>query len=220
MSWHFSQALVEEYSPDISLGGVVYALSKEMSLQDHFSCGGKTMSFSHRSRYGMTFALLTESAGEELLTWYLGGFHVKPIPMQLVEKMLQTISGRRCCGSWQMSLPGTSLPKTSKEPRSSAHQKTLSRWVTKPDAWIFQRQTWVQTMFGQDVGYLHTPTCTANYAAPSMQKWPACREFVRVFGKPTPTNHEWLMGWPIGWTDLKPLETGKFRQWQWQHGRF
>jgi hypothetical protein len=21
---------------------------------------------------------------------------------------------------------------------------------------------------------------------------------------------EWLMGWPIGWTDLKPLETGKF----------
>ena len=28
---------------------------------------------------------------------------------------------------------------------------------------------------------------------------------------------EWLMGWPIGWTDLKPLETDKFRSWLQQH---
>ena len=28
---------------------------------------------------------------------------------------------------------------------------------------------------------------------------------------------EWLMGWPIGWTDLKPLETGKFQKWQDAH---
>ena len=27
---------------------------------------------------------------------------------------------------------------------------------------------------------------------------------------------EWLMGWPIGWTDLKPLATGKFRSWRQQ----
>jgi hypothetical protein len=31
---------------------------------------------------------------------------------------------------------------------------------------------------------------------------------------------EWLMGWPLGWTDLKPLETGKFQQWQQQHSEF
>ena len=29
---------------------------------------------------------------------------------------------------------------------------------------------------------------------------------------------EWLMGWPIGWTDLKPLATDKFQQWQLSHG--
>jgi len=28
---------------------------------------------------------------------------------------------------------------------------------------------------------------------------------------------EWLMGWPIGWTDLKPLEMARFREWQQQH---
>ena len=29
---------------------------------------------------------------------------------------------------------------------------------------------------------------------------------------------EWLMGWPLGWTDLKPSDTAKFQQWQHSHG--
>jgi hypothetical protein len=31
---------------------------------------------------------------------------------------------------------------------------------------------------------------------------------------------EWLMGWPLGWTDLKPLETDKFQAWLRSHGGF
>ena len=37
-------------------------------------------------------------------------------------------------------------------------------------------------------------------------------------GSLNPTWVEWLMGWPIGWTDLKPLETDKFQVWLQQHG--
>ena len=81
----------------------------------------------------------------------------------------------------------------------------------------YPRQTWVLTTYGNGVGYLHTPTATANYAAPSMQKWPTCRAFVRVFGTPTPRNAEWLMGWPIGWTALEPLATDRFRAWLRRH---
>jgi hypothetical protein len=39
-----------------------------------------------------------------------------------------------------------------------------------------------------------------------------------------PTGHlnpdwtEWLLGWPIGWTDSKQLETDKFQQWWNSHG--
>ena len=29
---------------------------------------------------------------------------------------------------------------------------------------------------------------------------------------------EWLMTWPVGWTDLRPLGTGKFRAWLHSHG--
>jgi hypothetical protein len=35
---------------------------------------------------------------------------------------------------------------------------------------------------------------------------------------PNPSFMEWLMGWPIGWARLEPLETGRFRQWLEQHG--
>ena len=32
-------------------------------------------------------------------------------------------------------------------------------------------------------------------------------------GALSPPWVEWLMGWPIGWTDLKPLETDKYHSW-------
>jgi hypothetical protein len=38
-------------------------------------------------------------------------------------------------------------------------------------------------------------------------------------GQLNPSWVEWLMGWPIGWTDLKPLATGKFQQWLDSHGK-
>ena len=38
-------------------------------------------------------------------------------------------------------------------------------------------------------------------------------------GKLNPTWVEWLMGWPLGWTDLKPLEMDKFQKWLDEHGR-
>lgn len=37
-------------------------------------------------------------------------------------------------------------------------------------------------------------------------------------GKLNPTWTEWLMGFPLGWTDLDPLETDRFQSWQQQHG--
>lgn len=37
-------------------------------------------------------------------------------------------------------------------------------------------------------------------------------------GQLSPMWVEWLMGWPIGWTDLKPLEMAKFHEWSEQHG--
>ncbi len=88
----------------------------------------------------------------------------------------------------------------------------------KTRALSLSAKTWVLTTFGAGTGFLHTPTTQANFCAPSMQKWSSCREWSRTFGVITPQNYEWLMGWPIGWTDLRPLETDKSRSAQQQHG--
>ena len=43
---------------------------------------------------------------------------------------------------------------------------------------------------------------------------------VKQTGQLNPSWVEWLMGWPIGWTDLKPLETDKYRNVQQWHLEF
>lgn len=40
----------------------------------------------------------------------------------------------------------------------------------------------------------------------------------RVGGMLNPEWVEWLMGWPIGWTELKRLGTGRFQQWRHMFG--
>jgi len=39
-------------------------------------------------------------------------------------------------------------------------------------------------------------------------------------GPLSPSWIEWLMGWPIGWTDCDALETDKFQRWQQKHGNY
>lgn len=42
----------------------------------------------------------------------------------------------------------------------------------------------------------------------------------QIGGSLNPTWVEWLMGWPLGWTYLKPWEMDRFRNVQQRHGEF
>lgn len=154
------------------------------------------------------------------LASYLEAFPARSTALPLLDETTLTTFGRRCGESWQMLLPGTSSPKTFRKSQSNMPQKTADLWVTAPAQFPLERLTWVVTTFGKDIGYLHTPTTKANYAAQSMQKWPSARAFVIAFGRPSPANHEWLMGWPEGWSDSSPLEMAKFQSWLQQHWCF
>ena len=46
------------------------------------------------------------------------------------------------------------------------------------------------------------------------------RDGEKAGGALNPTWVEWLMGWPLGWTDLKPLVTDRCRNAQRRHGEF
>lgn len=79
---------------------------------------------------------------------------------------------------------------------------------------VFEKQeTWIKSMYGEDFGLVHTPTTMANYSAPSMMKHQGCRNFKEVFGKPTPANAEYLMGFPLGASALKELDNNNIAIW-------
>jgi DNA (cytosine-5)-methyltransferase 1 len=61
----------------------------------------------------------------------------------------------------------------------------------------------------------------ASLNPPRMKKWTPQTEQPmdqKPGGKLNPTWVEWLMGWPLGWTDLKPLEMDKCLYVQQPHG--
>jgi hypothetical protein len=210
MSWLFSQALVEDCSVHSILGGEQSVQWSLIGIADAYWLSDKiTENLAPFSQYGMIFVHLTESRGATKLMLSLEDFLAKPTQRQQQGKTTQTIFGRKCSESWQMSLPGTFMPKTSVKEQLNMPHKIAENSITKQGLLKLVRQTWVLTTYGQDIGYLHTPTTQGNYCAASMQKHQCCRNWLEIFGEVTPRYQEWMMGWPIGWTELRPLETGK-----------
>lgn len=217
MSYTFLQEREEESSVDSFSDIPPSVLSRLNLTADKCYSNDKETTYSPGSLYGMTSALLTEPLGEDLLT-------------SCVEDSLVNRSHRRAMGpQWRrtIGLKCSELlgkldhsrysPRTWMKSRFSLLKRIYPRLDIKPSDVNYQRKTWGLTILGTGGGFLHTPTTMANYSAPSMQKHECCRNFVIVFGKPTPTNQEWMMGWPTGWTDLKPLEMDKYQLWLLQH---
>ena len=67
------------------------------------------------------------------------------------------------------------------------------------------------------VAMVPTPTVHGNYNRKGCSATSGDGLATVVGGQLNPTWVEWLMGWPLGWTDLKPLEMDKFRQWLGSH---
>ena len=114
------------------------------------------------------------------------------------------------------------LEQTTRGTESGLSQET---WPT-PDAncgkrgsqpnWTPTRKSGQQAQYTinqavRDKGKFPTPTSHNSkegaYPAEYTRKTPTLA--THAGGKLNPTWVEWLMGWPLGWTDLKPLETDK-----------
>jgi hypothetical protein len=218
MSWHYSQALEAAFSEASSLDGERSAQSRSTGTDGAAYLPARTTGALSPSLSGMTSALSTDCHGVAVLTWCLEAIPAKRIQPRLEAATRLMTFGRKCGESWQRSLPGAYLRRTFHAGPLTPQQTTSKRWAIKPAAFPFPRRTWVQITSGPGIGYVHTPTTKANYAAKSMQKWPSCRAFVQAFGRPSPEVHEWLMAWPSGWSDTKPLAKGNYRSWQQRHG--
>lgn len=242
MSWLFSRALAEASSPHTCWDGAPYAQLSVMPTPHKFWRNDKTMDYSRLSQFGLTCAALTADAGEALLTSFLEAFRVRTSQGPARGQGLKDhapASGKKWLESSVRYCRATSTWKT--------HQclwvedlhwssATLPKWGMTRSGVLFQRQISEPPINGTASGYSPRdrtriwPTPVASMAKGSSPKALTRRSganrskdrldhavMAQHGGHLNPTWVEWLMGWPIGWTDLKPLEMAKFREWQQQH---
>jgi len=83
----------------------------------------------------------------------------------------------------------------------------------------FSNQIYLQNQVGAVPKKWPTPTQSDGMGGPG-NSGRAGGENLRTQckGQLNPSWVEWLMGWPIGWTDLRPLEMDRFRAWLRSHG--
>ena len=239
MSWLFSQALVAEYLADISSDGELSALSSGSPIQQAYCAPDKMTAFFRLSRFGMTFKPLTEDRGEELLTSYLAGFPARTSPSQGKE-MDSTESVVECGWRWPASFAKYDRVTSSWRTRqcsliadSTEFSETWPAWGSMLDGECLELTPLVRPSTESESGFWQTPTTRDSKGQSGkgnrirrgkggrLHVANLCDQIVDC-GRPDLVRsiqfRYSLMGWPQGWTDLRPLETDKFQQWQQLHG--
>ena len=221
MSWLYSRVLAEEYLADTSLDGEQSVQSNGSNTQLAYCAQDKMMGFSRLSRFGMTFKPLMEDLGEELLMSYLAGFHARTSQSQETETDL-TESEAECGEKWQgllarydqdMHLWRTVQCSLLEDLNESL--QTLPQWGMTVGGELYLLPTLVQTIDAKESGFTHvwgTPKAQdSRHALRDRGKGNLGEQVSGLHngGKLNPTWTEWLMGWPLEWTDLKPLEMDK-----------
>lgn len=240
MSWLFSQALVEEYSAGTSLDGEPSSQLNVTPTQHKFWRNDKTMDASDLSRFGLTSQLLTVAHGVELLTSYLADFPAKTSALPAEAQELMAVAAG-CGPTWHGSFVkydrASSTWKTAQcslLEDSDEFSATWPKWGSMRSGVCWERTMPRLTMSVKEYGFWPTPTArdarTLSGSQPPKRAptsgmplaWTIALTLPpedRPNGRLNPMWVEWLMGWPMGWTSLKPLAMDKFHEWRQQHGR-
>ena len=278
MSWHYSRALVEEYSVATCSDGVQSAQLSANPTPQAYLCKDRMTAFSRLSRFGMTFAPLTEPLGVELLMWFQGDSRVRTYQLPGMAPEL-TASALACGEKWRESSVRYDLDSSSWRIHLSLFPEdlpwssvTLPKWGMTRSGAVYQHPTQERPISATVSGLWPTPRAgnpgsrpngkggkileeevlisvgirsRGMYMKDPIRMWPtpvatmskgsSPASLTRANGKDRSNDHldhaimaeeggqlnptwvEWLMGWPLGWTDLKPLEMDRFREWQRQH---
>lgn len=239
MSWRFSQALVEASLLDISLDGAPCAQWSGTVMPPTSSSPDRTTAAYPPSPSGMTSVLLTDDHGEAVLTSFLAASPAKTSASQgkaqaSTEPSLG--SGESSpASSERSSQAGSSLrTRHSLCTAGLTSSSQLSRnWGTMRSGVCSVQPRLAPPIDESAFGLWPTPTVKGNYNKRGLSSRSGnglstevrlCELRLRGLGSETrlpPLNPDWvdwLMGWPIGWTDCGAMATGRFQQWLRLHG--
>jgi len=197
MSWHFSRVLVEEYLVANYLDGEQSAPLNGTDTHGTFWSPDKMTDALKPSRSGMTFRPLTESHGEELLTWFLEAFHAKTsLPLAKEPELKE--SEAVCGNTWRESSVkfdrNTHLWKTHRclwEEDFLSSSLTLPKWGMMRSGVLWERITSpLHTDETESGCWVGTPTATMSVRSEEFAKGrlPQPAEFVKQWPTPRAGN--------------------------------
>lgn len=227
MSWLFSRALVEAYSEANCSAGAPSAPSSTSPMPQAYLSPDRMTAFCRLSRFGMTFEPLTDGLGAAVSTWCLAAFPARTsAPPEKAPGSPASAAGYgwKWCESSVKYDPAMCSWKTrqcSLFEDSEWFSETWPRWGLMRDGECWELPMSARQYNALGSGSLPGPTRSMakkgfgfSINGPSKRYGQEIqrniRELIAEFGwKPAPEALEWSMGWPIGWTGLRPLETDK-----------
>lgn len=243
MSYTYLQEQEVESSEEYCWDTDPCALLSLTSTQEKCFLQDKKMDACQDFPSGMMSQPSTELHGEEKLTFFAEVSLAKILAALEKAKGLK-VKEAGCGGRWHgLSMKyshSTSLLKTHHCLFGGVLQVSsviLPKWGMMQDGVFWARTTLEATISGKDAGYWPTPlkeegpggkhkkltdaVAIAEGYKPRYYKEHGTEDRVAFTGKVNPDWIEWLMGWPMGWTNaLQELEMDKFRLWQQQHGLY
>jgi len=226
MSWHYLRVQEEESSQDVCSGGELLPPLKSKITHAEFYCNGKLMDSYLDSLSGTTFAHSMESLGEGKSMSSQAVFHAKTlVPQEKESGLTESVqdSGEKWQGSFAKYDPATHslrTPQCSLFGDSTEYCVTLPRWGSMRTGECWELPMLEQNIDATESGLWATPTTPSgggNFGGSGAYK-SALKNGTHIPHSINPNLYEWLMGWQIGWTDLKPLVTDKSHFVPQQHG--
>ena len=234
MSYTFLLESGEESSAECFSDIPAYALSKSSRSVEKFSYNGNATESCHASQSGTTCGLSTANRGAEKSIAFA---EVSPAKISRQQAKARASTEReaaygasspvllakfdRNTRSWktlQCSLFGDSDECLETFPKSGMTQGGL----------LWELTMWAHPTVVSESGFWRIPTPLASDGSNSKVRHLRNSKFgARMRSVPywilknynmrcTPKMTEWLMGYPISWTDSAPLATDKFRSWRQQ----
>lgn len=226
MSWHYLQEQEEVSSEGISWDGTQFVPLSEKTTLGEYCLPDSGTACCQDSPSGMTCAPSRERLGRDVFRSSAEDFHARTSPSAAQERdwternlvcgpRWRGLLGRFSRDSCSLKTPHYSLLGGSNE-----FSGTLPRWGMMLDGECLELTKPVLRIAATESGLsLPTPSATdyKGSSKPGQRRGQLTDPAMGVLppgGKLNPTWVEWLMGWPTGWTDLKPLAMDKYRQWQ------
>ena len=235
MSYIFLLEQGEESSAECFSDIPASVLSNGISTPANASSPDNGTDACHASRSGMTCKPSTANLGAGASMSSAGDFRAKTSAQP--ERAQESTANAPACGArwpesfarWDRDSCSWKTPQCSLLAGLDEFSETWPRWGIMQNGECWALTTSGHLISATECGFVPTPiksdgdggvrNLEREITCYNLRDWWAEQGLGRKRQQRKPEFWEWMMGWPMAWTDLHAAATDKFRQWRLSHSK-